>query len=147
MYLVKRFFISLGIFVGGIEFVYRFMLVNGVRPPHFFMNLIVAIHNMILFALVVAAIIAVLFILITAFQTYFEAREKEKERLRELERQETSKKIWEQEQKEKLQKQIEKNAKDRQYQLKLERRRLAAIEYQNKRSAEEATKDSLSDFL
>ncbi|MDO9183138.1 MAG: hypothetical protein Q7U04_12055 [Bacteriovorax sp.] len=147
MDLVKRFFISLGIFVGGIELVYRFMLANGIRPPGFFMNLVDAIHNVILFVLVATAIIAVLFIIMTAAQTYFEAKEKEKERQRETEREKAKELIWEKDQKEKLQKQIEKDEKDRQCQLKLERRRLAEIKYQKTRSAKEATNDSLSDFL
>lgn len=147
MDLVKRFFISLGIFVGGVEFVYRCMLANGIRPPGFFMNLVNAIHNVLLFVLVVGAIIAVVYILITAAQSYFEAREKEKERQRELERQKADKLIWEQRQEENRQKQIEKDEKDRQWQLELERRKLFEIEHQKKRSANEATKDSLREFL
>lgn len=111
------------------------------------MNLVGAIHNVILFVLIVTAIIAVLFILGSAFQTYFEAKEKEKERQREVERREAKELIWERDQEEKLKKQIENDEKDRQWQLELERRELLEIEYQNKRSAEEATQDSLSDFL
>lgn len=147
MDLVKRFFISLGIFVGGVEFAYRCMLANGIRPPGFFMKLVDAIHNVILFVLVAGAFVVVICILIAVAQAYFEAKEKEKERQREVERREASEKIWEQEKKEKLQKQIEKDEKSRQWELELERRKLAEIEHQKTRSANEATKDSLREFL
>ncbi len=147
MDLVKRFFISLGIFVGGVEFVYRCMLANKIRPPQFFMNLVNAIHNVLLFVLVVGALVAVVCILITAAQTYFEAREKDKERQREVERQKADKLIWEKKQEENRQKQIEKDEETRQWKLRLEHRELLEIEHQKTRSAKEANVDSLREFL
>jgi hypothetical protein len=145
--ILKRFLISIGIFVGGVEFVFRCMLLNRIRPPRFFINLVDSIQNVILLVLGIGAFCVAVFVLMAVAQSYFESKEKQKQLLKEEEIQKASDKIWERQQKEELRKQRKNDEKDRMRKLELELREQAEIEYRKNRSAKEATKDSLSDFL
>jgi hypothetical protein len=95
----------------------------------------------------VLILMIVIFISTVFFQNASEAKEAARIKLEKDEERKLRELRWEREENEKKSDQREQAKKEKMRLLEIEHRRLAKIEYQKQRSAKEATKDSLSDFL
>jgi hypothetical protein len=149
--LSKRILIGIDGMFGGYGFIKVLMKLTGVTPMGISAQVFNSIDGAILFGIKVLAVGAVGFIDIIVLMSLLESRKKAKEKIKkELQRkiddelEEKRLKIMRLEEKEK---QMIKDEKLRLWKIEQEVQKQAEIEYQKKRSAEEATKDSLSDFL
>lgn len=149
--LSKRILIgTTGVF-GGYGFIKVLMKFNDVRPMGISAQVFNSIDGAILFVIKVLTMGAAGFIVFIALKSLSESRGKAKQKIIEEQQRkindELEAKQLERLHKNEKEKQKEKDEKDKLWKVEQELRKQAEIEYQKKRSAEEANKDSLSDFL
>lgn len=141
---------TIGMF-GGYAFIKVIMKLNGIRPMGISAQIFNSIDGAIFFGIKALAVGAAGLIVFIALMSLLESKRKAKQKIKDDQQRKINDEIetkrFERLHKEEKEKQTEKDEKDRLWKQELELRKQAEIEYQKKRSAEEATKDSLSDFL
>jgi predicted nucleotide-binding protein (sugar kinase/HSP70/actin superfamily) len=147
----KRILIGTIVMFGGYGFIKVMIQLNDVKLMGISAQLFNSIDGAILFGIKALAVGAAGFIVFIAVMSLLESRGKAKQKIKDEQQRkindELEAKRLKRLHKEEKEKQKEKDEKDRLWKLEQEQRKQSEIEYQKKRSAEEATKDSLSDFL
>lgn len=144
---LKRGLIGLGVFFGGLAFIYLMMNFAGIKPKGIAADLFhgIAILVRIVLGIIVTSLVGFFVMLI------FESRADEKRKLEAENKNQTVKKLvaehHEEDLENKREQQLKKDEEKRLLKLKLAHLEKEKIEYLKNRSASEATKDALKDFL
>ena len=147
----KRFFITVVGTLSGYALIKLMMRLGDINPMGIAARVFNSIDEMILMGFKALAIIALIVIALLAaaslLESIKESKKKREDKQAKKIRDELERKILELREKKELKEKLKKAEEDRLRKLKLEQQRLAEIEHQKRRSAKEATQDSLSDYL